>query len=188
MKINLPIFLIVFVNIIKEIKCNTEQTPKWHSRSCSSLSIGQYKCDKPVINNLTQAAVNCTSQSIVHVPCYPAENIICENKIFDGKSIGFYKQTYCRYVTDYNYQTAVLLSIFLGMFGVDRFYLGYIAFGVIKLCTFGVLFIGYLIDMILIITQTLKPSDNSEYIVDYYGQVLYPSPLYNNNTFNFTFN
>ena len=46
--------------------------------------------------------------------------------------------------------------------------------------------VGYLIDVLLIITQTLKPSDGSNYIVDYYGQLLIPTPSYNNNTFNVT--
>lgn len=63
---------------------------------------------------------------------------------------------------------------------------GYIAIGVLKTCTFGFMLIGYVWDLVLIITQNLKPNDGSDYIVDYYGQVLYPTPLYNNNTYNLT--
>ena len=159
----------------------------WKKRPCSQLSIGQYKCDKPVIDEQTQSARNCSSDNTVSVACYPARNVTCDGKQFDSKQIGFYKSVRCRYVTKYHYQTAVLLSVFLGVFGADRFYLGYYAYGVIKLCTFGVMFIGYLFDMILIITQYLGPSDGSDYIVDY-AQLLYPSMLYNNNTFNLTFN
>lgn len=173
--------------IQNENQTSDSNVPSWHLRPCSGLLMGQFVCDKPKIDDYTQAAINCSSNSSVKVACYPNKKIKCEGKTFDGKTIGFYKDTLCRFVTKYHYQTAVLFSIFLGFLGVDRFYLGYVAFGVIKLCTFGLMFIGYLIDMILIITQTLGPSDGSAYIVDY-GQLLYPSMVYNNYTFNLTFN
>lgn len=45
---------------------------------------------------------------------------------------------------------ALLLSIFLGSLGVDRFYLGYIGLGIVKLITCGGAGIWWLIDLILI--------------------------------------
>jgi hypothetical protein len=51
---------------------------------------------------------------------------------------------------------ALLLSIFLGQLGVDRFYLGYIGLGVVKLLTAGGCGIWWLIDVILIATDGLK--------------------------------
>lgn len=55
--------------------------------------------------------------------------------------------------------TALLLSIFLGELGVDRFYLGYIGLGVVKLLTAGGCGIWWLIDVILIATDGLKDAN-----------------------------
>jgi TM2 domain-containing membrane protein YozV len=53
---------------------------------------------------------------------------------------------------------ALLLSIFVGEFGVDRFYLGHIGLGILKLVTGGGCGVWWLIDVILIATNSLKDS------------------------------
>ena len=58
---------------------------------------------------------------------------------------------------------ALILSIFLGELGIDRFYLGYIGTGILKLITCGGFGIWWLIDLIMIATGKLKPKDASEY-------------------------
>ena len=62
-----------------------------------------------------------------------------------------------------NKTTALLLSIFLGSFGADRFYLGYTGLGIVKLLTCGGCGIWYWIDLIMIIMDKLGPADGSAY-------------------------
>lgn len=64
----------------------------------------------------------------------------------------------------YNYEVALILSIFGGLFGLDRFYLGYIALGScifesklrlgsLKMWSLGGLGLWYLVDLILLVNN-----------------------------------
>ena len=59
---------------------------------------------------------------------------------------------------------AALLCFFLGYLGVHRFYLGYTVIGVVQLLTAGGCGIWALIDLILILTGSLKESDGQELV------------------------
>ncbi len=59
--------------------------------------------------------------------------------------------------------TALILSIFLGELGIDRFYLGYTGLGILKLLTAGCFGILWLVDIIRIATGSLLPADESPY-------------------------
>ncbi len=48
---------------------------------------------------------------------------------------------------------ALILSIFLGELGIDRFYVGDVALGVIKLITLGGFLIWWFIDLFLIMSR-----------------------------------
>ncbi|MGO8951456.1 MAG: TM2 domain-containing protein [Ktedonobacterales bacterium] len=52
--------------------------------------------------------------------------------------------------------TALLLTIFLGIFGIQSFYTGKILFGVLQLLTLGGCGIWTLVDIILIATGTYR--------------------------------
>lgn len=61
-------------------------------------------------------------------------------------------------------QTALFFSIFTGVLGVDRFYLGYTVSGIIKLLTAGGVGIWALIDFIRIGVDSLRPADGSPWV------------------------
>jgi hypothetical protein len=58
--------------------------------------------------------------------------------------------------SDKEWLPALLISVFLGGLGIDRFYLGCVGLGILKLITFGGCGIWALIDIILIATGSLK--------------------------------
>jgi TM2 domain-containing membrane protein YozV len=51
---------------------------------------------------------------------------------------------------------ALVLSLIFGSFGIDRFYLGHVILGILKLITFGAFFIWTIIDWFLIMGATRK--------------------------------
>jgi len=61
--------------------------------------------------------------------------------------------------SDKQWLTALLLSIFVGLFGIDRFYLGYKGLGIAKLLTGGGCGVWAIIDLVLIAMRNVNDAD-----------------------------
>ena len=57
--------------------------------------------------------------------------------------------------SDKDWLTTLLLSFFVGVLGIDRFYLGYTGLGILKLVTLGGCGIWAVIDLILIVMGSM---------------------------------
>lgn len=71
-----------------------------------------------------------------------------------------------RIVGDKSYTAALILSFFLGGFGIHRFYTGYIGIGILQLITAGGCGIWTLIDFISLCFGKYKDADGNE-LADY---------------------
>ncbi|GBP21240.1 TM2 domain-containing protein CG10795 [Eumeta japonica] len=141
---------------------------------CNTLRLGQYICPDPSINQIdpdTQQFRGCTKGKVnpwdgeAEVQCIAADGIICN----ETNNSTFRRKLPCKWTNGYSLEIALLLSVFLGMFGLDRFYLGYPGIGLAKLCTLGFMFLGQLVDIILIAAQVVGPADGSAFVIPYFG-------------------
>lgn len=139
--------------------------------NCTNPRLGQYICPLPDIDPDTQQPANCSLNNTAPLLCRLIDGLECQPTT-GLNSTHFINNQPCRYTTGHSFQTTLLLAVFLGMFGADRFYLGYYAIGLLKFCTFGFMLVGQLVDIILIITQNLLPADGSYYVIDYFGPKL----------------
>lgn len=93
-----------------------------------------------------------------YATCTVKEDVLCLG------SRTFQKSVDCNWTSGYKWSTALVLSITLGGFGVDRFYLGLWREGIGKLFSFGGLGVWTLVDVILIAVGYIGPYDGSLYI------------------------
>lgn len=133
---------------------------------CSTLLKGQYLCTSLDIDSETQQPRDCNRDTQKSKQtCKAAPGIICK----ETHNSSFIKEIPCKWTNGYHFDTALMLSIFLGMFGADRFYLGHPAIGLLKFSTLGFFFLGHLLDIVLIASQVVGPADGSHYVINYFG-------------------
>jgi hypothetical protein len=61
-----------------------------------------------------------------------------------------------RSASDKSWNTALILSVALGLFGADRFYVGRMGLGILKLLTFGGYFVWWGVDIVLLLQGRMK--------------------------------
>ncbi|KAK2894372.1 hypothetical protein Q8A67_011601 [Cirrhinus molitorella] len=122
-------------------------------RFCWQLDPSQYRCS----NSTSCMTVSCPRRRY-NATCEALEHVHCL-----GKRV-FQKRLFCNWTGGYKWSTALALSITLGGFGADRFYLGQWREGLGKLFSFGGLGIWTLIDVLLIGVGYVGPADSSLYI------------------------
>jgi hypothetical protein len=60
-----------------------------------------------------------------------------------------------------SYTTALILSVLVGVIGVDRFYTGHVGLGIVKLLTLGGCGVWALVDLILYATRKVTDSNGN---------------------------
>lgn len=123
---------------------------EWTCRYCYQTETWEHSCvQKGFCNSLNAYyRTNCT----VH------NDVLCMGRRTFAKNVN------CNWTKGFKWSTALILSVALGGFGVDRFYLGHWQEGIGKLFSFGGLGIWTLIDVILVSLHYLGPADGSLYI------------------------
>ncbi|XP_068131647.1 TM2 domain-containing protein 3 [Hyperolius riggenbachi] len=122
---------------------------------CWQLPPSEYECSKS--NSSICKTVTCPRQRY-NATCTVKDHVYCL-----GRRV-FPKMLFCNWTGGYKWSTALALSITLGGFGADRFYLGQWREGLGKLFSFGGLGIWTLIDVFLICVGYVGPADGSLYI------------------------
>ncbi|XP_076804102.1 TM2 domain-containing protein 3-like isoform X1 [Clavelina lepadiformis] len=146
-----------------KFNCTVNETcngPKFMQKTfqCQYCFLTKENKEHTCTQNNTSCKANGTPLQRVKGKCIVNKNIFClGNRTFS-------KMMPCSWTTGYSWSTAFTLSITVGGFGIDRFYLGYWREGLGKFFSFGGLGIWTLVDVVLIGSGYLTPSDGSLYV------------------------
>eukprot|EP00049_Salpingoeca_infusionum_P026544 m.26314 g.26314 ORF g.26314 m.26314 type:complete len:211 (-) comp8811_c0_seq2:267-899(-) len=158
---------------------------------CTELFASMVCCETVPFDVATNQPMNCLENNTYTQRCFalagvecdgvvheaihdasaaPDNNTVeCNGVLYHPNSTIFTKTNKCYYVDKENkkrFGTTLALSVFFGALGFDRFYLGYPAIGLAKLCTLGFFFIGQLVDIVLIALQVVGPADGTAYFME----------------------
>ncbi|XP_024944813.1 TM2 domain-containing protein almondex isoform X2 [Cephus cinctus] len=142
-------------NVLGQVDCIGKRTflREYICRYCYQTEHWEHKCLQK--NSCSSVA---SPQQYYRTNCSVNNDVLCLGRR------RFMKNLPCNWTGGYRWSTALILSITLGGFGADRFYLGHWQEGIGKLFSFGGLGVWTLIDVILISLRYLGPADGSLYI------------------------
>ena len=143
--------------VVDGINCTGEKTmlKKFQCRYCFLTKPDE---EHSCLQTITTCKVTATPRQRVKGNCTVNEDVFCLGHRT------FRKMMPCSWTSGYSWSTALALSITVGGFGADRFYLGHWREGLGKFFSFGGLGVWTLIDAILIGSGYLGPADGSLYV------------------------
>lgn len=138
-----------------QVKCQgvKQFNKKYICRYCYQTENWEHKCELKATCDSTASP-----RDIYTTNCTVSGDVLClGHRTFN-------KRVICNWTRGYRWTTALALSITLGGFGADRFYLGHWQEGIGKLFSFGGLGVWTIIDVVLISLHYLGPADGSLYL------------------------
>ncbi|CAD5222658.1 unnamed protein product [Bursaphelenchus xylophilus] len=133
------------------------------AKSCSQLLVGQYLCDEPELDYTTYQLKHCHSDGSVTVNCTIRRGLHCDELNYKTHTFTRTILNACHGNNAPHHGTTMLLSVFGGWLGLDRFYLGYYSIGALKLVSLGFYGVFHLLDIILVALELVRPADGSDY-------------------------
>ncbi|CAG7835268.1 unnamed protein product [Allacma fusca] len=143
------------------MSCNVSQNVVCKGdRSFSKTISCQYCYQTPLTQQICGGYTTCNAapRNYFKANCTVLPNVLC----LGNRS--FSRNLPCNWKNGYRWSTAFLLSVTLGGFGADRFYLGRWQEGIGKLFSFGGLGLWTIVDIILIGVRYLGPADGSLFV------------------------
>ncbi|KAH8387835.1 hypothetical protein KR093_009767 [Drosophila rubida] len=138
---------------VSNVQCQGERSfhRQMNCRYCYQTELWQQHCEQ-------HANCNSAAEKYYRTNCTVHHDVLC----LGNRS--FTRNMRCNWTQGYRWSTALLISLTLGGFGADRFYLGHWQEGIGKLFSFGGLGVWTIIDVLLISMHYLGPADGSLYI------------------------